>query len=90
MAAGVDDLHDDVRSDVDVVGHALGGGHGAGITAQRGYHDRVRDVAGSRQVVIVGIKAARQRCGRADIPIHRIPSHDGDMLGPSDASVPAS
>ena len=35
VACGVDDLHHDIRADVDVMGAALCGGHGARIAAQR-------------------------------------------------------
>src|ERR1022692_453325 len=50
VAAGVDDLHDYIRADVDVVGAALSGGHGAGVAAQGRYRDRASGIGGLPQV----------------------------------------
>src|ERR1022692_1699917 len=50
VAAGVDDLHDYIRADVDVVGAALSGGHGAGVAAQGRYRDRASGIGGLPQI----------------------------------------
>ena len=49
VAGRVDDLHDDVRADVNGVGTALSSGHGAGITAQGRYRDRASGIGACRR-----------------------------------------
>ena len=68
VASGIDDLHDDIGADVDVMGAALGGGHGAWITAQ----GRRRDLASGMVVLVVLVVLPRaghsqSRAGAADV-----------------------